>query len=315
MNLFWAIVWIVYAALWAAAIARARRRGTFKPVADWIGYQILIAGAAIMLVPFYYMIMTSVKPFEEAGRFPPTWWPEGARPGNLRAFFSQVVENYRGAWRSPPGSMTFGQYFWVSLVSGAGATAGVLLTSALAAYPLAKMEFRGKRAAFYLLLATLMVPAQVLVIPNYLILERLGWLDRYHALIVPFMASVFAIFLFRQFFMTVPEDLWDAAQLDGAGRFAFLWRVLVPLSRPVFITVGIFTFLAQWNALMWPLIVTTRPRMRTLMVGLQSFNQEAVGEPSHLMAAATFSMLPLLVAFFFLQRYFIQSVTRTGIKG
>ena len=148
-----------------------------------------------------------------------------------------------------------------------------------------------------------------------LILERLGWLDRYPALIVPMLASAFAIFFLRQTFMTVPGELWDAARLDGAGRLTFLRRVMIPHAGPALAAIGLLTFLGQWNALLWPLIVTTRPGMRTLMVGLQSFNEEASAEPNLLMAAATFSMLPIVVAFFLLQRFFIQSTTRTGIKG
>ena len=309
------IAGLVYGALWIRAARLAIRRGRIDPVTDWLAQQALLLGALIMLFPFYWMAINSMKPVEEAGRFPPTWWPEMAHLSSLGAFFSQIAENYRNAWDSPPGAMTFGRYFWVSFITGAVTTAGVLVTSALAAYAFARMKFFGKSAAFYLILATLMIPPQVLLIPDYLILEWLGWLDRYHALIIPFLASAFAIFLLRQFFMTVPGELWDAAQLDGAGRFAFLWRILVPLSRPILIAVGIFTFLAQWNALMWPLIVTTRPEMRTLMVGLQSFNQESQGEPNLLMAAATFSMVPVVMAYFFLQRFFVQSVTRTGIRG
>ena len=310
-----AVLLILYLAGWAFSLWRAKTRRSTGPIANWLAYQGLILLALMMLLPFYWMVTNSFKPAEEAGRFPPTLWPEGARLSDVAGFFGQIAENYRDAWNSPPGGMSFGRYFWVSFVTGALTTVGVLLTSILAAYAFAKMKFIGKSAAFYLVLATLMVPPQVLMIPDYLILERFGWLDRYHALIIPFLASVFAIFLLRQFFMTIPDDLWDAAQIDGASRSRFLWAVMVPLSRPILIAVAIFTFLGQWNALMWPLIATSRPHMRTLMVGLQGFNEEAAAEPNLLMAAATLSMLPIIVAFFFLQRFFIQSVTRTGLKG
>jgi len=261
------------------------------------------------------MITNSIKPLAEAGGYPPTFIPEMAREGRWGDLFAQLKENYKVAWESPPGPMTFARYFWISFATGAATTLGVLLTSIPAAFALARMKFAGKGLVFYLVLATLMVPSQVLIIPNYLILERLGWLDGYAALIVPFLASVVTIFLLRQFFMTVPEELWHAAQLDGAGRFAFMWRILVPQAIPVIVAASIFTFLAQWNSLMWPLIVTTRPDMRTLMVGLQGFGQEAGGQTHLLMAAATFSMMPIVIAFFFLQRFFIQSVMRTGLKG
>ncbi len=305
----------VYLLIWIAVLIRASRKRQLKPVGIWMMNQVLLIGALAMLVPFYWMAVNSFKPAQEALRYPPTWWPEQARFSEVGKFVSQISHNYRDAWNSPPGDLTFGRYFWVSASTGFLTTAGTLLTSILAAYPLAKMNFIGKSAIFYFVLATLIVPSQVLMIPNYLILERLGWLDRYPALVVPFLASIFAIFLLRQFFMTVPDELWDAARLDGAGRWHYLWRVLVPLARSPLATIAILTFLAQWNALLWPLIATTRPEMRTVMVGLQEFNQEAVNEPNLLMAAAVIVMIPVILAFVFLQRFFIQSVARAGIKG
>lgn len=304
-----------YGAVWLAALARAAGRRTPRPLWTWVRYQALAAAGAVMAFPFYWMVTTSFKPAEEAGRYPPTFWPEAARWETLGALGEQIMVNYRDAWISPPGEMTFGRYFWVSTVMGVLTTLGVLATSIPAAYAFAKMEFRGKKTAFYLVLATMMIPSQALIIPEYLILEQLGWLDRYLGLVVPFTASVFSIFLLRQFFMTVPAELWDAAQIDGAGRGAFLWRILAPQAGPALGTIALLTFLGQWNALMWPLIATTRPEMRTLMVGLEAFSQEAGSETGQLMAAATFSMLPILIAFFALQRLFIQSVARTGLKG
>lgn len=305
----------VYMALWFAAGANAMRRGTWRPVTTWMRYQVLAAAGIVMAFPFYWMVTTSFKPPEEAAAYPPTFWPEAARPETLGLLWEQIKINYREAWLSPPGEMTFGRYFWVSTVVGVLTTVGVLATSIPAAYAFAKLEFRGKRFWFILILATMMIPSQVLIIPEYLILERLSWLDSYAGLVVPFTASVFSIFLLRQFFMTVPEELWDAAQIDGAGRGAFLWRILAPQAGPALATIALLTFLAQWNSLMWPLIVTTRPEMRTLMVGLDAFSQEAGSQTGQLMAAATFTMLPILVAFFALQRLFIQSVARTGLKS
>lgn len=223
------------------------------------------------------------------------------------------IGNYAEAWVAPKVT-TFGQYFWVSIFTSITTTIGTLLTGALAAFAFAKMRFRGKGAFFYLILATMMVPGQVLLIPSYIILQYLGWLDTYLALIVPWLASVFTIFLMRQFFMTIPDDLWDAAQIDGASRFRFLFIVVLPLSKPVMITAGIFTFLGNWNSLLWPLIVTTRPEMRTIMVGLQTYNTEAGGEFHLLMAASTMAVLPIVIAFFFLQKFFIAGIARTGLK-
>lgn len=232
-------------------------------------------------------------------------------------------DNYKEAWMSPKSveygiprrPLTFGRYFYVSLMTGIVTTIGTLITAALAAYAFAKMNFIGKGLFFYIILATMMVPGQVLLIPDYVILQHLGWLDRMEALIVPWLASVFCIFLMRQFFMTIPNDLWDAAQIDGSGRLGYLWRVILPLSKPVMITSGIFTFLGNWNSLLWPLIVTSKPEMRTLMVGLQMFNQEAGSDFHLLMAASTLAILPIVILFFFLQRFFIEGIARSGLKS
>lgn len=226
--------------------------------------------------------------------------------------------NFLTAWYAPEsatrGAVNFGRYFFVSIFTGILCTMGTLFTSALAAYAFAKMRFAGKDYFFHLVLATMMVPGQVLLIPNFLTLSSLGWLDTYAALVVPYLASVFTIFMMRQFFMSIPDDLWEAAQIDGAGRFRFLWQVVVPLSRPVFVTAGIFLFLGNWNALLWPLIVTSSPSMRTLMVGLQAFSEESQGQFHLLMAASAMAIAPVVVLFFVLQRFFIQGIARTGLK-
>lgn len=226
--------------------------------------------------------------------------------------------NFLTAWHAPEaatrGAVNFGRYFFVSIFTGILCTIGTLFTSALAAYAFARMRFVGKEYFFYLVLVTMMVPGQVLLIPNFLTLSSLGWLDTYAALVVPYLASVFTIFMMRQFFLSIPEDLWEAAQIDGAGRFRFLWQVVVPLSKPVFVTAGIFLFLGNWNALLWPLIVTSSPHMRTLMVGLQAFSEESQGQFHLLMAASAMAIAPVVVLFFVLQRFFIQGIARTGLK-
>lgn len=275
-------------------------------------YNVLLIGGFFMVLPFYWMIITSFKGYEEALSFPPVWFPSKFH-----------FENFKLAWLwpsgtlygDPPRPLTFGRYFYVSIVTGVLSTGGTLITSALAAYAFAKMRFIGRGLFFYIVLATMMVPGQVLLIPNFVILQYLHWLDTFKALIVPWLASVFCIFLMRQFFITIPDDLWDAAQIDGAGRFRFLWMVIIPLSKPVMITSGIFTFLMSWNSLLWPLIVTNRPEMRTLMVGLQNFNQDAGSDYHLLMAASTMAVLPVVILFFLLQRFFIAGIARTGLKG
>ena len=293
-----AILYGIYLAA-VAGFAVVRRRGSL--LLAHLRWNVLLWGSFIMLLPFYWMMMTSVKDGSEAMAYPPTWWPAEFHWGN-----------YAEAWRRP--EVGFGRYYWVSTYTTVLTTVGTLFTSVLAAYAFARMEFAGKGLFFYLVLATLMVPGQVLIIPDYIILARLQWLDTYKALVVPWLASVFSIFLMRQFFMSLPDDLWDAAQIDGAGRWKFLWRVVVPLSVPVLITTGIFSFIATWNSLLWPLVVTSRPEMRTLMVGLQVFTNETGGEFHLLMAASAFCILPIVLIFFMLQRFFIEGIARSGLK-
>lgn len=227
-------------------------------------------------------------------------------------------KNFRRAWHRPEeasrGQVNFMTYFIVSIATSLMATMGTLFTSALAAFAFARLTFWGKDAFFYIVLATMMVPGQVLLIPNFLILSNLGLLDTYAALVVPWLASVFTIFLMRQFFMTIPEDLWDAARIDGASRFRYLWQVVVPLSVPVFITAGIFDFLNNWNSLLWPLIVTSTPAKRTLMVGLQNLSEDAGMDYHILMAASTLTVMPVVIMFFVLQRFFVEGIARTGLK-
>ena len=309
------ILWPAYVLYMFAVTAQSIHRGHARALLAHLKYQALLLGAFVMIVPFYWMLITSLKGANEAMAYPPQWWP--ARP---------LWGNYAEAWFKPDVAYDgtvfglerllkgFGLYYWVSLYSGFLTTVGTLFTSILAAYAFSHMEFWGKNLFFYVVLATMMVPGQVLIIPNFIILAKLNWLDTYKALVVPWLASVFSIFLIRQFFMTLPNDLWDASQIDGAGRWRFLWRVLIPLSKPVLITSALFTFINQWNSLLWPLVVTSRPEMRTLMVGLQVFTNDSGSDFHLLMAASTFSVLPIVIVFFFVQRFFIEGIARSGLK-
>ncbi len=301
----------------------------------------LLVGTAITIFPFFWMVLTSFMTPEEVTQFPPPF------PGRLELFPPSIpLDNYIEAWQSAP----FGMYFFNSFFVGIISTLGILITSALAAFAFARLNFIGKGLFFFLVLGTMMIPGQVLLIPNYIILQRTEsfnviyeqlflvitgseqffndyfvttrlWnfikfgLDSYFALIFPWLANVFTIFLMRQFFKTIPIDLFDAAYIDGASKLRTLFQIVVPLSKPVFITAALFSFMAQWNSLLWPLIVTTSDYMRTLMVGLQTFNMEAGQEFELLMAATTLSILPILILFFFLQRYFVQGIVRSGLKS
>ena len=224
-----------------------------------------------------------------------------------------VWNNYVRAWnRIEP---SFAVYFWNSFLIAVIGTVGVLFTSLLAAYAFAFFKFPGKDFIFTLFLGTMMVPAQVLLIPNFLTLKGLRWYDTYWGLVIPWLAGVFGIFLLRQFFLSMPRELYDAAIVDGCSKTQFLFKILLPLSKPPLVTLGIFAFLGSWNSLLWPLIVTESADMRTIQVALNIFNQAEGTNWELLMAASTFCQLPLIVAYFLAQRQFIQGIARTGLKG
>jgi len=262
-------------------------------------YVLLFAGAAIMLLPFLWMVSTSLKTSAAVLSMPPQWIPS-----------EWVWANYPEAWNTAP----FARYFFNSFFMSAMTTIGEVVFTILAAYAFAKMTFFGKGALFTLLLGTLMIPGQMLLIPNFVTITRLGWLDTYWALIIPWLASVFAIFLLRQFFRSLPDELWDSARMDGCGRFRFLWRIMVPLAKPAIVTVAILKFIGGWNAYLWVLIMTNSELMRTVPVGLKSFSSEVGTEYELLMAASVLAVLPILVLYFFTQKQFIKSFARTGIK-
>jgi multiple sugar transport system permease protein len=219
--------------------------------------------------------------------------------------------NYLEAWRQAP----FARYYFNTVLVTLFVVAGVLVTSALAAYAFARMRFWGRDNIFILFLSMMMVPQPVYIVPSYIILVKLGWVNTYQALIVPWLAHIFSIFLLRQHFKTIPNDLYDAAIIDGCSRFAFLWRVMLPLSKAVLVAVVIFTIVGTWNSFLWPLVMTNTPDVRPLQVGLARFSQEQGTNHELMMAAATFSIAPLIVAYFFAQKQIIQSLATSGMKG
>lgn len=227
-------------------------------------------------------------------------------PGTLRYVFS----NYLNAWQAAP----FGWYFFNSAFTATVQVMAGLIIASMAAFALARIPFWGREILFIGVIGTLMIPAEVLLIPNYVLLARLNWIDTYYALIVPFIASAFGIFLLRQFFLTLPQELFDAARIDGASWTVQLWRVAIPLALPGLLTYALFAFLGSWNALLWPLIVTNSDEMRTIQVGLTYFVDEAGTDYGKLMAASTLAILPIIVGFLFVQKQFIQGIARSGLK-
>jgi len=261
---------------------------------------ILIYGLALITIaPFLWMILTSVKDLGEIFSYPPTWWPEEFH-----------FENYKNAFEAAP----FGRFYFNSLFVAITVTIGQLITCSMAAYAFARLKFWGRDVLFYMFLATMMIPYQVTMIPSFMVLHWLGWIDSYPALIVPGLASAFGTFLLRQYFMTIPKDLEDAAYLDGCSRFGVLWRIIIPLAKPALATLAIFTFMGVFNDFIWALIVLNSEEMYTVQLGLAIFRDRYTTQWDLLMAGSVAATLPILIAFFFGQKYFIKGIALSGLK-
>ncbi len=265
-------------------------------------YVLLIAVSALMVGPFLWMIITSMMSQEEIFRYPPQVVPSRLSLKNYLAIMDVLP---------------LGRMFLNSFAIAVSATIGQVCSCALAAYAFARMKFRGKTVLYFALLATMMVPAQVTMIPVFLIMKTLGWIDTLYALIVPaFFGGAFGTFLLRQFFSTLPGDLEDAARIDGCGRFRILWSIVLPLSRPALATLALFTFMTYWNDLLGPVIYLSSMNRATLTIGLANL-QSGVMTTRYdlLMAGSVLSVLPILVLFILGQRWFVRGITMTGIKG
>ncbi|MBG0785582.1 MAG: carbohydrate ABC transporter permease [Anaerolineaceae bacterium] len=269
----------------------------------WV-YVILVIGAVISLVPFVWMISTSLKSLGEA-------------LGS--AFFPSELhfENYAEAWRRAQ----FSEYFLNSLLITVITLTGELSFSILAAYAFARINFPGRNLIFSIMLSTMMIPAMVFTIPNFLTVTWLGrigpipWINNWPSLTIPFMGSVFSIFMLRQFFAQIPDELYDAAQIDGAGHFRFLTQVVLPLSKAPVMVILVLSFIGTWNSLAWPMLVTNTPDWRPISVGLMNFVNEAGQEINLTMAGAFITIIPIMVIYFFTQKQFTESIARSGLKG
>lgn len=267
-------------------------------------YATLILGVFVAIVPFMWMISASLMNLTEAtGRSilpsTPQW------------------KNYIQAWEDA----NFSDYFANSVIIASITVAGQLVFCTLAAYAFASIRFPGKNALFSILLTTLMIPEAVVWIPNFIMVTWLGrvspipWINNWPALTIPFMASAFSIFLLRQFFQQLPGELWDSAQIDGAGHFRYLLQVVLPLSKPPLFTVVLFTFIGSWNSLAWPILVTTEPDWRPISYGLLSFLDEAGAQVHLQMAGAVISIIPIIIMYLLIQRSFTEGIATTGLKG
>jgi multiple sugar transport system permease protein len=260
----------------------------------------LILGSIIMLLPFLWMLSTSLKEPREVFTFPPTWIPT-----------TFAWDNYSKALTSLP----FGRYYLNSLIVATCVTVLQLVTSSLSAFAFARLRFKGRDTLFVLYLATLMIPFPVLLIPNFVIVRSLGWYDSYSALIFPPAFSALSTFLLRQQFRTIPMEMDDAARIDGASSFRIWWQIILPMSTSAFAALAIFIFLGNWNEFLWPLVVTNSEQMRTIPVGLTSFQGQFNVRWELLMAAAVVAMLPVLIVYILAQKWFIRGITITGLGG
>lgn len=252
-------------------------------------YLALAVGLIVLLAPFTWMLSVAVGRPEDLTSDPYHWfrWP-------------WQLHNFTDSLTTAP----FDRYYLNTLLMATATTLGVLLTSSLAGFGLAKYRFRGRRAVFVLVLATLMVPFQTLLVPMYLIVRDLGWLDTYAGIIVPFAVQGFGIFLMRQFILSVPDQLLDAARLDGAGELRIYRDIVLPMCKPALAALAIFTFLGSWNLFLWPLVVASSPEHWTVQVGIADFYQRYGPRPELLMASTTIAMLPMIALFLALRRHF-----------
>src|SRR5437879_4154268 len=263
-------------------------------------YALATAAGVVMAFPFVWMLLTSVKSESEATAFPPGLLPT-----------QWLFSNYADAWRAAP----FGRYFLNSAIMALGTVALSLATASLAAYALARMRVPGRGLIFGVLLATLVIPPEVTLIPNYISMQRLGWYNTYLALIVPFGASVFNVFLLRQAFLQLPGELYEAAVLEGCSHLRFLARIALPLSRPTLAIIALLTAIRAWNDFQWPLIITDTPDLRPIQVGLTVFRSDVSTNFQLLMAGSVMAVAPVVALFLFAQRQLIQGIARTGIRG
>lgn len=277
------------------ASTRIRRRRGLRP-AGLVTRGVALVVALLFIAPLLWVVLTSLSSQDDVYQMPPSLIP------------SFRFSNYVEAWNGAP----WAQYFFNTVFIAVTTVALVLVTSILAGFAFARMRFRGKNTLFFIVIGCMMVPQTVLVIPNFIIASRIGMLDTYWIQILPFGASVFGIFLLRQFFLTIPDEIFDAAALDGAGPIRMAFQIAGPLAKPSLILVGINVFMGSWNSFMWPYLMTSHDAVRPIEVGLQAFSGDNGTDWPLLSAAIVFTTIPIVIAFLFLQRYFVTGLYNTN---
>lgn len=279
------------------------KQSTRKGLWNTVSIVLLVLASILVLLPFLWMLSTSLQPdLQSVYQIPPKWIPE-----------PPTWQNFITAWNSAP----FDVYLKNSIIVALSATLLQLINAALSAYAFSWLNFPGRDIIFLFFLAVLMIPGQVTIVPNYIVMSRLDWINTYWALIIPVSVTAFGTFLIRQSFLSVPKDLIDAAVIDGASHLQILWRILVPLNKPTLLTFALLSFNWRWNNYFWVLIMTNSTDMRTLPVGLVQMRMgpEQGSQWQIIMAGTVLVLTPIMLLFAFFQRYFVEGVTRSGLKG
>jgi len=270
-----------------------------QPLFRTLIYSLLAVGVVLTLTPLVWMVFASFMPTGQASVFPPRFLSGAVTMEQYGALFSRIE---------------LGRYFLNSLIVSVSVTLISLLLNSMAGYAFAKLSFPGREGLFRVLLTGLVIPAQVSMLPLFLLLKHMGLVNTYWGVIIPGMASIFGIFLIRQYALTIPNSLLDAARIDGAGEFRIYWSIVLPLCRPILVTLAIFTFMGTWNDFMWPLIILTDGSMYTLPVALANLLGEHVQDTELMMAGAVVTVMPVMLLFLFLQKYYIEGITVGGVK-
>jgi multiple sugar transport system permease protein len=260
---------------------------------------VMLCASFVTVIPFIWMLSASFMARGHASTFPPRFIPDQFTWNQYLYLFQRL---------------NIGRYFINSTILALSVTALSLFVNALAGFAFAKYHFRGKKTIFMALLSSMIIPGQVTMLPVFLLLNKMGFLNTYFGIIIPGLASIFGVFLIRQYLQSIPDSLIEAAYMDGAGDFTIFWRVIIPLAKPALITLGLFTFMGTWNDFMWPLVVMTRDSMYTLPVALATLSGEHILDPELMMAGSVVTILPIIILFIFLQRYYIHGIMTGAVK-
>lgn len=272
-----------------------------SPILRILGYLAMLLAVIVVGLPLYWMMVASFKVSQEIYTVPPTWIP-----------IAPTFENYPEAWAAAP----FTRYYMNSLITTALASFSKMTLALCTAYALVFLRFPFKNVVLILILAALMVPGQITIVPNYLTMAKLGWVNTYQGIVLPNCATAFGTFLLRQYFLTLPHEVFEAAEIDGASHMRRLWSIGLPMARPAVATTGLFAVVSEWNDFLWPLVVTNTEEMRTLPIGVfRLFDQEGVQNWGVIMAGTIFVVLPVILLFIWAQRYIVDGIATGAVKG